>query len=70
MIDQTTTVRYGDTNGYVRLATGLESAVRDNFRLGPVGYTVDDNENGTASVTITGTPEGVEAVAAWLDGAF
>lgn len=70
MIDQTTTVRYGNSSGYVRLATGLESAVRDNFRSGPVGYTVDDNENGTASVTITGTPEGVEAVAAWLDGAF
>lgn len=70
MIEQTTTVRYGNTSGYVRLATGLESAVRSNVGVGPVGYSVDDHGDGTARVTITGTPKGVEAVVSWLDGAF
>ena len=68
MIEESTTVAYGDTAGYVRLDQGLERACRGALADGPVGYTLSDNRDGTATVYVSGMPDGVRAVVAYADG--
>lgn len=70
MIEESTTVRYGNTSGYVTLATGLESAVRNAGRYGVVGYSVWDNRDGTADVTVSGEAAPVDEVMTWMERAF
>lgn len=70
MIEKSTTVRYGDTSGYVTLTTGLESAVRSAGRNGVVGYDVRDNRDGTADVSVSGEAAPVDEVMSWVERAF
>lgn len=70
MIEQSTTVRYGGSSGYVTLTTGLEAAVRSAGRDGVVGYSVRDNRDGTADVSVSGEKTPVESVMSWVEGAF
>lgn len=70
MIEKSTTVRYGNSSGYVTLTTGLESAVRSAGRDGVVGYDVRDNRDGTADVTVSGEKAPVGSVMSWVERAF
>lgn len=70
MIEKSTTVRYGNSSGYVTLTTGLESAVRNAGRHGVVGYSVRDNRDGTADVSVSGEKTPVESVMSWVERAF
>jgi hypothetical protein len=67
MIEEKTTVTYGDTAGYVRLDQGLERSCRGVLADGPIGYTMSDNRDGTVTVYVSGMPDAVRAVIAYAD---
>lgn len=70
MIERNTTILYGGTGGYVRLATTVETLTRNAVAAGPVGCSVRDNEDGTAHVSVVGMPDAVNTVMTALERSF